>query len=377
MKKTALAAAVCVALSAAGTANANQSIEQRFAEMETRIQQLENRIQDQGDVILAKEKQINDIKNSVQKQSDSRSGGWWQSVEIGGVIEVEAGHLSTKGSDNNSDLITPTVEVAITAQVNDWVSAEIVALYEEDTDNDGDLNIDTALISIANPDDQWFVNAGQFTLPFGAYNTNMLSDPITLDLGETGDTAIEAGYGANGFSASIYTFQGDHSDDIDNFGAALNFETATEQMEFFAHIGYINNLGESDGIVDGGWVATTDNMAGWTASAQINVANFTLIGEYLTAADEFSDSNNEKPSAFNIEVGYNFEAGDLPVLVAVGYQGTNDAEHSNWNLPESRILGALTIEIMEGTSLGLEYKNEESYGGADTDTLTGKLAVEF
>jgi len=366
-----------MALSIAGTANAGQSIEQRLAEMEKRIQQLEGRVQNQGEVILAKEQQISELKKSVDEKGDGNSGGWWQSVEIGGAIEVEAGHVSEKGEDDSNDLITPTVEIGITAQINDWVAAEIVMLYEEDTDNDGDLYIDTALISIADPETSWFVNAGQFTLPFGTYNTNMLSAPITSDLGETSDTAIEAGYGANGFSASVFTFQGDHSDEIDNFGAALKFETSTEQAEFSAHLGYINNLAESDSIADGGWIGSDDNVVGWVASAQVNVASFTLIGEYLTAADGFIDSADNEPSAFNIEVGYNFEAGNLPAVVALGYQGTDDAEHSNWDLPETRILGAFTVEIMEGTSLGLEYSSEESYAGEDTDTITGKLAVEF
>ncbi len=116
---------------------------------------------------------------------------------------------------------------------------------------------------------------------------------------------------------------------------------------------------------------------GWIVSVQYEVANFTLIGEYLAAIDSFNDAANTQPSAYNIEVGYSFNAGSLPAGVVLGYQGTDDANHANWGVAETRIIGAPSVEVMEGTSLGLEFMNEESYAGEETDTLTGKLTVDY
>ena len=47
-------------------------------------------------------------------------------------------------------------------------------MYEED---DTDLEVDVATITIADPDGPWFVTGGQQYLPFGAFETNMVSGP--------------------------------------------------------------------------------------------------------------------------------------------------------------------------------------------------------
>jgi len=371
MKKTALALAVLSILGSNAQATAGMSIEARLERMEQRIQQLEKKVQNQDEIILAKQQQITELKSSVAENNSSVAGKWWQSVEIGGAIEVEATHASADGSDDTSDITVPTAEIGVTAQVNDWVSGEIVIKWDE-TGGSNNIELDTALISIADPNASWFTNAGRYTLPFGTYNTNMLSDPLTLNIGEIGVTALEAGYSTNGFTVAAFTFQSNPGNDIDSFGAIVGYEGSSEQAHFSGHLGYVNNLAES-----GGWVTDGNQVPGWIASAQLDIANFTIVGEYLSATDDFSDAGGTQPSAYNIEIGYHFDAGSLPAVIALGYQGTDDANHSNWELAENRVLGALSVEVMEGTSLGLEYMNEESYAGEDSDTLTGKLSVEF
>ncbi len=371
MKKRTLVIAILATLGTSSHATAGMSIEERLEKMEQRIQQLENKVQNQDEIIQAKQQQISELTSSVAESNRSGVGKWWQSVEIGGAIEVEATHASTDGSDDTSDITASKAEIGLTAQVNDWVSGEIVIKWGE-SDSSNTIELDTALISIADPDASWFANAGRYTLPFGNYNTNMLSDPLTGDIGEIGVTALEAGYSANGASISAFTFQSSPSNDIDSFGAVLGYEGSTEQGNFSAHLGYVNNLAES-----GGWVTDGNQVPGWIASAQLDIASFTIIGEYLAATDDFNDAGGTQPSAYNIEIGYSFDAGTLPAVVALGYQGTDDANHANWDIAENRVLGALSIEIMDGTSIGLEYMNEESYAGEDSDTVTGKLSVEF
>lgn len=298
-------------------------------------------------------------------------------VEFTGAIEVEANYVSTDKEDSSSDIIVPTAELGVAVQLNEWVNGTLVALYEENSNNDGELNIDTALISIANPNADWYVNAGQYTLPFGTYNSNMLSDPVTLEMGETADTALEFGFNWNEFNASVYTFQGDHSETINNFGVALNHKLAIETFELSTHLGFINNLAESDNIVDGGWFTQEDKVSAWIASAQINYADFLFIAEYLSSNKAFTDADNNQPSLFNAELGYNFAIADLPALFSVGYQGTDDADSDNWELPESRLLAALSVELFTGTTVGIEYKNEKSYTDISSDTVTAKLSYEF
>ncbi len=359
MKKMLLAVAVgstFIAAHASATA-----MKDRLAAMEKRTAYLEQRVQSQDQAINA--------------TGDS----WFDKIELSGVIEIEAAQTSADNANDTSDIKASTVELGIAGQVNDWINAEIVAKYEEETNNNGTLNIDTAKVTIANPDSQWFVNAGQFTLPFGTYKTHMVSDPITLDLGEAGDSAIEFGFANDNFGASAYLFQGNHTTEIDNYGLALNASMENNAMNLNGHLGYINNLGESNGIVDAdpAWFSAGNESAGWVLSTSLNISDFTLIGEYLAAAESFADAGDEKPAAYNLEGAYNFGAGGKPATVALAYQGTNDAEHANWGLDETRLLASFSVELMAGATLGLEYAQAESYAGTETDTITGKLAIEF
>lgn len=370
MKKTLLALAIGSIL-VAPNASAN-SVEDRLAAMEKRIADLEQHVQSQNEVIKEK-----DAKIAEMSTTKTVGDKWFNKIEMNGLVEVVAGHSSASGSDDTSDLTAATVELGINGKVNDWIGAEVVAKYEEDTDNNGNLNIDTAKLNIADPASKWFVHAGQFTLPFGSFETHMVSDPITLDLGETGDSAIEFGFNHGNFGASAYVFQGDHSTEIDNYGLALNGEIAIEEASLTGHLGYMNNLGESDGIVDGGWMIAGNESAGWILSTSLTMNDFTLIGEYLAASEGFGDAGNEKPSAFNLEGAYHFTAGNKAATFAIAYQGSDDAENGNWGLDEKRTLAGFNVELMEGTSLGLEYAQSETYTGTETDTVTGKLAVEF
>ncbi|MES9868743.1 MAG: LbtU family siderophore porin [Sedimenticola sp.] len=369
MKKTVLAVAIASTMASSGNLMA-ASLEDRLMAMEKRINYLEQRVQSQDQVIQDKDAELRELKGG----SDTP---WFQKVGIGGAIEVEANSVSTDGSPDTSDVVAATVELGITAQVNDWVSAEFVAKYSEDTDNadadsDNDFNVDTAMVAIANPDANWFVNAGHYTMPFGAYSTNMLADPLTLNMGETGDTAIEVGIDNDGLGASIYIFQGDNETETNSFGAQITYSTEGENFSFTGHLGYINNIGETDGIS-----GDSNETAGWVVSAELTTGPFTVIGEYITASDNVSALGNAEPSAYNLEVGYGFDVAGMPATIALGVQGTDEASHSGVDLAEERVIGAFTLEIQEGTTVGLEFINDEAYDGTETDTVTGKLAVEF
>lgn len=385
MKRTLLAASVAAVLASTGSAGA-ATVEERLEAMEKRLIYLEKRVETQDQTIAEKDREISELKKSTaENRAGGESGGasWVDTIEIGGVIEVEASHTSADGEKDESDLITPTVELGITAQVNDWVGAELVLLYEEETDNDdgsgdgSDFSVDTAMITVADPNSSWFVNAGQYTLPFGTYNTDMIADPLTLDLGETGDTAIEAGWNFGMVTASVYTFQGDRDSRIDNFGAALNVEVVNDSFGFIGHLGYLNDLGESDFMVDEGFITDSDDVGAWIASAQFQFGAIRLTGEYLAAIDGFADASNDEPSAFNVEAAIDFDAMGKPATFALAYQGTDELDNIDDGISEKRIGGTIAVEVYKGTTLALEYRNDEDYTGADTDTITGLLAVEF
>ena len=360
---------ITVSFSFSSSINA-ASVEERLIAMEKRLQQLEQRIAKQEQVIKEKDKQIVELSSNSEEKSN-----WVDNIEIGGVVEVEAQNVSPDGSPDESDIYVATVELGISAKINDWTEAEVVLLYEDDGDND--LDVDTAIMSISDPNSIWFLNAGLYALPFGNFSTNLVSDPITLDAAETYDSAVEFGVYNEGFNLSAYIFRGDQQSEIENYGIALNYESEGDNYIFNSGLGWINDLSESDSVVDDG-TTMINKASAWTAFAQLNFKSLTLIGEYVAATESLDAySSNDEPSFFNVEAAYHFEALGKPTTIAIGYQGTDEASLYAGGLDEERMLAALSMEIMDATSLSFEYANSEDYAGVETDTLTGQLAVEF
>lgn len=395
------------ALTLAPPAALADTLEERLAAMEARMTQLEGQVARQADEIAARDARIAELtqrratvgasgEGAAARQveeiteRDERIAGlppqratagaasWAERVTVGGLIEIEAAHESPENSGDTSNIVAATVELAIGAKISDWIAAEIVAKYEEESDNDGDFNIDTAVVSIADPAGPWFVNAGQYTLPFGVFPSNMISDPLTLELAETLDSAIEVGMTQGMFTASGFAFKGDRQDDVSNFGLRAGLATEFDDVGVEAHLGYMNDLAESDAIVDAGWVAAGDGrVPAWIASTQVAFGNFTLMAEYLAATKGLASAGNDKPKAWTMEAAYAFNAMRRPATAALGLQRTRDMRDAKWGLPEKRVLGTVAIEVIEGAALGLELKRDTDYAGETTDTVTGQLAVEF
>jgi hypothetical protein len=312
---------------------------------------------------------------------------------MSGLVEVEAGYVD--GPDGSeSDLAVATVELGLDAQVTPWVNAHDLFLHEEDADDP--IEIDEAIVTIANPEVSPFsLAAGRMYVPFGNFDSALVSDPLTLEIGETRETAVQLGWLANGFHALAYGFNGDTndggSDQIDGYGLSLGYsrEAEGDSPGFDAGLSWISNLADSDSLQE--TVTDPDSLAdavaGWSAHATLHWRAFTLIGEYLSAADDFGAADldfngaDARPSAWNLEVDYGFEIAGREAEVAVAWQGTDEA--LALELPEQRWLAALSLDIHDQTTLAIEYAHDQDYGvsdggsGEDSDTVTLQLAVEF
>lgn len=311
-------------------------------------------------------------------------------VDLGGAVEVEAFQASPYVGSDESDIVLATAAVGLEALLNEWIRAEISALYEE---NDTPLEIDTASVMLGTAEGLWSLRAGQFYVPFGVYETAMVSDPLTLELGETRETAISADIGQGGFSAGVYAFNGDLESEnrINGLGATAGYAGTIGAAGVGLSAGYMNSLGESDGLEETVAAATgggdSDKVGAWTAGAAIGIGDVLLIGEYLAATHAFDATEiayngaGAQPSAWNVEASYGFDLVGRPASAGISYQGTGEAVALG--LPESRILAALSVEIFPYTSLGFEYARDEDYGVADggtgksAGTFLTQLAVEF
>ena len=354
-----------------------ESTDERVANMERRLKYLEERVAAQDRAIVDKERQIAEMSGLQD--------GWFNGVEVGGVIEVEGAYERPYEGDTATDISVATVELGIGAEVNDWVGGEVVLLYGGE-----DVGVDAASLAIGPPSGDWSLTVGQQYLPFGTFESNMISDPMTLDIGETAQTAITLGISAGDFEGSAFGFKGDRSpggsDHIGGFGAALGYGLALGDIEVGVSVSYLNDLGDSDGLQEA-IGEETSRVPGWSAGVTAGMGDVTVIAEYLGATDRFQaddidfSDRGAQPSSWMIEAAYGLSLVDKDVTVAASFQQTHEAVALE--LPRSRTLIGFSVGLMEQVSLAVEWAHHNDYGvedggsGGNANTLVIQLAAEF
>lgn len=366
----------------------------RLAALEGRIQDLEQRVQAQDTVIRERDQTIARLQDAADSPAtaapEAGGGGGPDRVQVTGLVEMEAQASTTfEDDDHASDLVLATVEVGIAAQVTPWVGAEVVLLYEDDGGTA--LDVDVGAITLAPPHGPWAVTAGQFYLPFGTFETHMVTDPLTLELGETRESALMAGFVNGGLAAVAYGFNGENDpggdDDIGSWGATLGYGVEGSGVAVAGQVGYLSNLGDSDALQEAldPTAPGRAEVGAWFASAVVSGGRFTVIAEYLAAAETFApgelDSSRAKPHGWNLEAGVGFDLSGREATYALGVQGTADA--LALGLPKERILTALSLALFPDTTLSLEWAHDRDYprgqGGTGNraETVTAQVAVAF
>lgn len=318
-------------------------------------------------------------------------------VNIGWLVEIEAMRTDDRDlfdpvvNTDLSRLDVPKIELGVDVDLSGWAKTHLLFLMEEGDSGGKEMTVDEYNITIANGDRTPFsLTAGRLPVPFGAFETNRVTDPLTLEMGETKEEVAMLGYEARGFTASLYTFNGDldagGGNKADNLGAALGYGNGN----FTAGMGWINDIGDSGGLTDAiGANPYASNIPGAEAHAKLTLGRLNLIGEYLAATESFDAGTlafnglGARPEAWNLEAGYTFENGILgrETTIAAGVQGT--AEAQALGLPEERRSLGVSIALFEKTRLGLEWLHDKDYGLADggtgdsSNTYTAQLAVEF
>lgn len=298
-------------------------------------------------------------------------------LDIHGLIEVEASAGADETDTSSSDIALATVELTFEAEINKRIHAHIIALHEDDDTEE--FVIDEGVINI-NLAEGLQLNAGRMYVPFGNFSSYMISDPLTLEIGETRESAVQLVMDEEGLYASVYVFNGDadeaglENDKVDDFG--FNIGYTAEGLDIGAC--YISNFADTDGMTAlldaNAAIPVQEQDPGLAAHIVYTTGPVTLIAEYVAAQDELDDGS--KPSASNIELAYEFDAG----IIAIGHQTTDELAGV---LPESRHMFGYTMSVLESATLKFEYMIANDYSAADGGTdesggmFTTQLAVEF
>jgi hypothetical protein len=342
------------------------------------------------------------------------------------LIELEAmkaNNADLYDNTNNRDITDQSskIELGLGVKISPWVKGDFLLVYEVNDEDKYELNWDDALFTFGNTDVfPITLGLGKTTAPFGAFETLMITDPYTQDMAETKAAMALLTYEAeNGFFAKGYVFDKKVNDrkgsDFNNGGFQIGYAKETEERTINAGLGWMANIGGTDGIRDtlrdrsgfnepgagpyalGGGRMRHD-VPGIALHLVAKQGPVTLIGEYITATRSFNGTrelgfgnHGAKPAALNLEAGYTWESGLLgkETTLGVGYQKTWEA--LDLGLPEERVAVGLGVEVYKHTTLKLEWAKDRAYGSRKTgnailgdtgtgdtvDTWTAQLAFEF
>jgi hypothetical protein len=338
--------------------------------------------------IKSLEDRIEQLEDAIKRKPESDK--WYDRIQISGLIEVEASHGKidykdpAAGDEKTSDVDLATVELVMDAKIAAHVEGHVMFKYEDD-----DLFVDEGFITLAGSESfPAYMIAGRQYIPFGNYDSQFVTDPTTLILGETNEGAVVAGYryGGEMVDVSVGAFNGrakkiGKDDAIDSFVGSIVVNPFESLM---LGASYTSNLAGSDSFSEA--VVDKDNLdslvGGWSAFLTFEfLERFKVIGEYVGALDSFktgeiydaADTKERKPSAWNVEFGVavidNLE-------LAARYEGSDDGGADF--LPESQYGVVLNWGIFESTNLALEYLHGEYEDDAqETDSFVAQLAIEF
>ncbi len=168
-----------------------------------------------------------------QPKVEAWFGGW----EVGGRIDAEGISRLPDSGDNTAGVGVAEAVLGVEAAINDWIGGEVGLLYEtvniglDDREDGTSTAVDIATLMIGAPEGLWSVTAGRQYAPFGVFATNLISDPLTLELGETNEVAVQFGLSSGGLHGSIFDFYGDNEQN-GGYGAAIGYSLERRESEF-------------------------------------------------------------------------------------------------------------------------------------------------
>ncbi len=338
---------------------------------------------------------------NLEKQLAEKPAGldWIENVVISGLLEAEAGYekhepaAAGESDEESSDIVLATMELGIDTDFNDYISGHVLFLWEEDETEPVDVDEGFMTLSGGNAC-PGYVRAGKFYVPFGNFESIFISDPLTLELGETNESAVLAGYAAGPFDVSAGVFNGDiaeagKDDHIDDYFGSATYsfnENAFGGIAASAGVSYISNIGDSDGLSDAlsedipedETTEIADKVAGMSAYLHATLAERVFfVAEYVGALDDFAAGELEpaapslQPRTWNTELAYVFES---ECGFGVKYEGADDVADA---LAETRYGAVAFCHPFPGTFLGLECLRETYEKEDDNTVVTAQLAYEF
>ena len=328
------------------------------------------------------------------RAEQSKVESWFGEWGVGGQLDAEGVYRHPDAGDNTSGGGVAEAVLGVEAAINDWIGGEVGLLHEtvniglDDGEDGTSTVVDVATLMIGAPEGSWSFAAGRQYAPFGVFATNLISDPLTLELGEANDLVLQFGLSSGGLHGSIFGFYGDN-DQNGGYGAVTGYSLERREIEFGLHLSYISDIGASDNLQ--GVIAESrdvnENVPGWIASTELGYKGISLIGEYLASRERFAVhevafvGRGAQPSSWLLEAACDVSTVGKKATVVASYQGTGEA--LALELPARRLLAGVSVELTEWFTPAIEWARDEDYASKDggsgeqTSTITVQFSAKF
>ena len=256
----------------------------------------------------------------------------------------------------------------------------------------------------------FYFSVGQMYAPFGRYNTEMLSNPMTVTIGQTLNRIALIGFYDDGLYSEGYVFKGDAATGtprtVNNGGVNVGYQYSGNDWGFGLGAGYIRDISDSLGIQKTG--ADFNSFQGFGFSnhteslqqlvpgddfhAAIHISKLTLIGEYIGSTAPFNQNDlsfesdvhrrfifrqagrhhgfdgfplqGARPQALHLEGDYGFKLVDrFPSVFSLSFDRSWQA--LGLNVPEKSYTADLNMSFFKNTIETLEYRHDINYPGCD------------
>lgn len=376
--------------------------------------------QPQMDRVLEELRELRKKVKEIEEEKKGILGKILKRVEFHGTLEVEASYTATdfsghpidkslSGTENtrDSDFVLATVELGIDIDFHKYARGHVLFLWEEDETEP--VELDEGTITLGGTEDfPFFLIGGKFYVPFGKFNSHFISDPLTLELGETRESSVLIGFANDMFELNVGVFNGDVSqsrthDKINSFYASANVSIPPEWLrgvELSGGVSYINNIADSDNLQElinpllGGRIDDLEPGLGAWVSASYKM--FTLELEYVGALGNFRAGEllcdgshlgkRSAPKAWNVELAVR----PLEKLeVAARYAGTDEIRGGidpaiaaagiplQAFIPKTQYGAVASYDIWGPITVSLEYLYNIFHNVDKQHIITGQLAAKF
>jgi hypothetical protein len=330
----------------------------------------------------------------AKEEATEEKEKWGDVLDIATALEFELHRFRDFNKRWFTSFQDATVEIHFTFDINDWATA-LISL-ESDFDNSDRMSLKEGYFTLGGTEEYpYFLKSGRQFVPFGLGDgailgdTLTITDPLTIEIFETRETAAMVGKVWDDYRIGAYVFnratpiQHNHHT---QFGLTIDKGKETDDFTYDFGIDFLSMIFDTNGLTDAFPGALNVEFApGVAVHARYFKNHFSFIAEAEIALEKttFTQAGEElnlAPKAWMIELGYVTEIYSIKSFAAVDYSQSYEVHGA---FAKDRILGVIGAWLFENTLFSFEVGHENDYGvaqggtGNSGATYVLQVAVEF